>query len=340
MTDLILRSVFPEPPGDDVRLAFRKHVAGTGQPETFDLISTERPPTEGTVEVLLHPVDINRKTRSDKREAPCPICSAASPKWLHGGSLIWCENTQAIYAIGPDCYSGLWVDGRMNRAINLFKESEKAKADGIRLYHLILRIPRMLGWIAANAGLAHTVTELHASFARDVRQLRGILWRSLKATDGVAMDRGPLADIPIGAVWGRTFLSGSWPISSDMEAAAVVLRSYPVLSGSDLLTWIDNLTPSVRHQKCREIDVARARLAKAAERMTEAGRFLSTYNVELLGRWARSAGAPTAFSVSMTTSRVTFRHQDAFWQGTIRLPAPRGHPEKARDWTLDDDEAA
>ena len=336
MTDLILRSVFPEPPGDELRLAFRKHVAATGQPETFDRISTERPPAEGTVVVVEHPVDLNRKTRPDKDEAPCPICSADSPKWLHGGSLIWCEKTQAIYAIGPACYTTLWKDGRMNKAINLFMESEKAKADGIRLYHLILRIPRLLDWIVHNRSLASDATNAHTSFAKDMRQLRGVLARALKASNGMAQDRGPWADNPIGMVTGRPFLSGNWSLGRDIDDAANALRSYPVISGEDLLHWVDSLTPSVRAARCKQIEAAWDALHRTEQRMEAASAFLSARNTEVLGRWGRSAGAPIAFTVSTTTSRVTFRQGEAMWQGPALLPVPRGTLEPLRGRSLSD----
>lgn len=334
MTDLILRSVFPEPPSDALRLAFGKHIATTGRPETFSDISTAQPPKDGTVVVLEHPVDINRKTRSDRGMAPCPICSPEHGKYLNGGSLIWCEATQAIYAIGPRCSAHLWEDGRMNKAINLFMESERAKADGIRLYHLVLRIPRLLEWIVRNRSLASDVTNAHTSFAKDMRRLRGAMSRALKASNGTALDRGPLTDIPIGTVIGRPFLSGGWALGSDLDQVATVLRAFPVIEGQDLLHWIDALTPSVRAAKCKEIERARETLARAEQRMEAASSFLSARNTEVLGRWGKGEGAPMSFSVSMTTSRITFREGDAMWQGPALLPPPRGTVEPTQGWSL------
>lgn len=331
-----LHGIYPAPPGDALVADFRRHVAQTGQPETFPTISTTRPPAEGTVEVLMHPVDLNRKTRADKAAAPCPICSADAPKWLHKGSLIWCEDTAAIYAIGPDCSSTLWADGRMNRAINVFTEGQKAKADGIKLYHLILRIPRLQAWIIANRRLASDVTAAHSTFAKDMARLRGVLSRALKASGGVAADRGPLADIPIGVVGGRPFLSGNWTLGADLDQAAATLRAYPSLDGGDLQAWVDALAPSVRAEKGREIEKVRETLARAEERMKAARDFLSARNIEILGRWGRGEGSPTAFSVTTTASRVTFRAGEATWQGPALLPSPTGSVEPIRGWSLQD----
>lgn len=331
-----LHGIYPSPPGDEFVAAFRKHVAQTGQPETFPTISTTRPPAEGTVEVLMHPVDLNRKTRPDKDAAPCPICSADAPKWLHKGSLIWCEGTQAIYAIGPECSSTLWADGRMNRAINVFTESQKAKADGIKLYHLVLRIPRLLGWIAENRALAAQVSDLHGGFAKDLTRLRAMLSRSLKSSNGVANDRGPLADIPIGVVAGRGFLSGSWNVHGELDKAGATLRAFPVIAGDDLVSWVDSLTPSVRAQKCAEIERAREALARAEARMTTARDFLSARNAQILGRWGRGEGSPIPFSVTTTASRITFRSGETAWQGPVNLPSPKGTVEPIRGWSLQD----
>jgi hypothetical protein len=331
-----LDPVYASPPGDDVTAAFRKHVAQTGQPETFPTISTSHPPEEGTVAVLFHPVEINPKTRHDKAMGPCPICSPTAPKWLHEGSLIWCEATKAIYCVGPDCYKGLWADGRMDRAINLFTESAKAKADGIRLYHLILRIPRLLGWVAENRTLAEQITALHTSFGKDQSRLRAVLSRSLKASDGIANDRGPLTDIPIGRVSGRPFLAGRWSLAADIDEAANILRAFPVIRGDDLTGWADALTPSARADHCRDIERARDALARADEKMRAAHDFLLPRNIEILGRWARGEGSPTSFSVSATTSRVTFRSGDAMWQGPAQLPRPTRSVEPIRGWSLQD----
>ena len=333
---LSLHAIYPEPPDDDLVAAFRKHVAQTGQPETFPTVSTSRPPEEGTVAVLFHPVDINRKTRPDKDEAPCSICSPGAPKWLHKGSLIWCEKSQAIYAIGPDCYKGMWADGRMDRAINLFTESQKAKEDGIRLYHLILRIPRFLSWVVANRALAGQVTDLHAGFAKDLPRLRAMLSRSLKATNGMAYDRGPLADIPLGVVAGRSFLSGHWKVGAEIDAAAASLRAFPVIEGPDLLAWIDALTPSARAEKCKEIEKAREALARAEERMKIARDFLSAGNAQTLGRWGRGEGSPIEFTVTTTGSRITFCSGETAWQGPVNLATSVGTVEPVRGWSMQD----
>ena len=167
-------------------------------------------------------------------------------------------------------------------------------------------------------------------------RLRSVLSRSLKATNGMANDRGPLADIPIGQVSGRAFLSGRWALGADLVAAGETLRSLPSLEGDELLAWIDTLTPSVRASKCKDIERAREALARVEDRIEVARDFLSARNVQVLGRWSRGEGAPTTFSITTTASRITVRAGDAAWQGPAALPAPTGTVEPIRGWSLQD----
>lgn len=112
LADLLLRPDFPSAPSDDLVARFRAHVRETGSPETFAQISTTKPPQDGAVVPLALKVTIPGKRRTMGRMAPCPICSARTPKWLENGTLIWCEATRAIYCIGPECWQGLWKDVR------------------------------------------------------------------------------------------------------------------------------------------------------------------------------------------------------------------------------------
>ncbi len=336
LADQTLQNVFPEPPGDELRSAFRKHVATTGQPETFPLVSTCQPPKDGTVIVLEHPVDINRKTRLDKGMAPCPICSPDHGKYLNGGSLIWCEATQAIYAIGPRCSAHLWEDGRMARAINLFNETERARADGVKLKTHMQRIPVYLDWVDMNRALATEVALAHSSFTHQLRRVRAVLSRTLRSSGGVALDRQKAGDVALGRVTGAGFLSGTWNIGADLDQAVASFQTFPDLKGDDLRAYIEDLAPSVRAQRCKQLIQARDALKRTKERIETAREFLSPGNVEILGRWSRSDSSPIQFSISTTATRITVRHGDAMWQGPALLPSPKGRLEPIPGWTMAD----
>jgi len=60
---------------------------------------------------------------------------------VNGGALIWCAETEAIYAIGPDCHETLWGDGRMNRALNALRQSDIEKANAEKLINTVSLIP-------------------------------------------------------------------------------------------------------------------------------------------------------------------------------------------------------
>lgn len=311
-----LRAIYPSPPGEDLIAAFRRHVAQTGQPETFPTISTCRPPQDGTVEVLFHPVDLNRKTRPDKDEAPCAICSIDAPKWLHKGSLIWCDASQAIYAVGPGCSETLWKDGRMNRALNLFMEGERAKKDGMDLFHLARRAPRLLEWIDAHRLAARRAGAAHADLAKSARHMRRALALALKP-DGFARDRGFLADKMIGHVPGSAFLAGGWSLEADLDKAAAVLRQIPTGTEQELLAWIDGLAPSVRAKRLAEVKASREALIKVANRVHTASTFLMEHTIDVLVRWSKCENPPINFTIVRTGSRVEFRHKDEVWRGPL-----------------------
>src|SRR6185312_6095458 len=124
-TGLVLRPIFKSHPSGVVFENFQRHVDATGLPETFEWISTTRPPAEGRLCVLgeFH-AQKGRRPRGDF--APCPICSPTSPQYLHG-LLIWCESTQAIYAIGMDCGHALDREGRLDKALVAYDRQQSRR---------------------------------------------------------------------------------------------------------------------------------------------------------------------------------------------------------------------
>src|SRR5665213_3346598 len=134
-TGLVLRPLFKTPPSGVVIGNFQTHVNATGSPETFAWISTTRPPAEGQLSVLGEfRAQKGKRLRGDY--VPCPICSPTAPQYLHG-LLIWCELTQAIYAIGMDCGHSLDREGRLDRALVAYdrQQSRRRLADQL-LEHL------------------------------------------------------------------------------------------------------------------------------------------------------------------------------------------------------------
>lgn len=306
---LVLRSIYPEKPPSEVVLSFRKHVAMTGQPETFSTISTERPPTDGQVEALFHPVDINRARRPDRDLAPCPICSPSSPKYVNGGALIWCAATQAIYAIGPDCHETLWGDGRMNRALNALRQSDVDRANAEKLINTVTLIPAHRAWIAEHRQAVRGADRLHCTFREQAPKMRSALNRWYKGNGG---------SVPL--------LTGRWNIERDLDAADIHLAALWSAYAGAVEDRIFNLAPGVINAQLDANKDALRALHNAVRFIADAAAFMSENNTMRLAALQRSERAPSGFRFLQTAAAVTLRTATETWTGSSTIAAPEPLP--------------
>lgn len=311
MIDLAVRALFPEPPGADLVQAFRLHVATCGQPETFPRISTARPPKDGDLIVLHHPIDIDRRRRPESDMAPCPICSPQDPKYLNGGTLIWCDATSAIYAIGPKCSLTLWEDGRLNTAVNLFLQAEKEKQHAAMLRAELPKISALRAWIADHNSLAARLDRLHRGLSKDAPKLRGALSRALRT--GTAATS---------SIKGGDFLRGSWNLAKDLAEADAALSGMQGAMGQDGDGFVLRLSATAVAQRLAQMKTARATIARTAERMNSAAAFTARTNCEALGLWSKSEAAPMRFKMAHTGSTMALRTETEQWNGSVGIPPP------------------
>lgn len=310
---LVEMSVFPTPPDGELVMAFRKHVGATGQPETFHNISTARPPKDGELIVLHHPIDIERGKRPDSDMAPCPICSPGKPKYLTGGTLIWCEATQAIYAIGPKCSVTLWEDGRLNRAVNLYLQTESAKANASGLVAALALIPAQRTWISNHRSMAEKAERYQKNFAKQAPKLRGALSRGLRSKTAATAQ-----------IKGDNFLRGSWKLTNDLDMADLALGSAITAAGEDSEAYVLGLTPSGVSERLSKIKSPITTLKRTADRMADAAAFLSAKNCEHIGKWGASGTAPMSFKATYTASSIDLKTVNERWVGPLGLlwPSP------------------
>lgn len=308
MIDLLERPLFQSPPGEDVVAEFRRHLAETSRPESFPQISTTKPPKDGQVVVLYHPIDINRSRRPDKDMAPCPICSANVGKYLRGGTLIWCEASHAIYAIGPDCSETLWEDGRLNRAVNVYLQAERTKRNAVSLVEEVRAIGARRTWIVTQRAQVKRLSEIHDSLAREAPKLRGALSRALRTATSTGVSGGG-------------FLRGTWKAGRELDVADAALRRLLDLAGSDVEGWVENLAPRVVAEYLDEARRTTSVLKRIAGRAQEAAAFLSASNMERMAQWGRSGQAPMDFVAIRTGSSVDLRAGEERWRGPVGVGA-------------------
>lgn len=287
--------------------AFRLHVAETGQPETFPGISNDRPPSDGEVVALATGFGIDRRKRPQRDEAPCPICSRGKPKWIRDGSLIWCAETQAIYAIGPDCYRTLWTDGRMDVALNLLRRTQREHDNVKKLEAAIAALHSNRAWIERHLPLARRADSLHREVARNAPNFRRSVSRQLKS--GLTTQ-----------VLGVSFLRGTWRLEEKLRRAEKELAHFETRAGADPTEWATQLSARVVEERLGEFRKALSAMDAVARYLNDLSQFLASANIKALAVWSSSAVIP--FTAHHTLLAVEIRCGDEFWRGPLGLPSP------------------
>lgn len=321
---------FPEPPGADFVAAFREHFRQTASPETFPGLSPGPFPSTGAVVVLLRPVSVNEKARGGSR-VPCPICSPNTGKWLSGGTLIWCEETGAVYLIGPDCYDTLDGGERVAVAINAYNVAEDERRRSQLLADIAGLATDLIGWADAAKPSASAATRSQNDLAKTLPIVRRAIHDALKAGNEVRAtwyEGGAYRQEVIGRLEGAAFLTGRWDLPGKLKAATDILHALKMDAGADPLAWAEALSPTVRKDRLDQARGAVAGLVGVRDKLDAASAFLAPANVRVLAEWS-GKGPPTEFRASYTASRVTLRRDDSVWEGQVGLRGPAPLPQEA-----------
>lgn len=175
-------SDFPTRPTDAVIDAFLQHVRDTGEPESFPSITTTKPPPDSRP-VFLRRFSIDRKRRRDGEMAPCPICSPASPKYLHEGYLTWYPDEQVIRAIGPECGDTVFGGTQYAEAKAVFDLAERER---LAVEFLQRNLPKALSMLVALQALEDAAIEaerLHEQLRKGAPRVHAKL-RQMKSAGG------------------------------------------------------------------------------------------------------------------------------------------------------------
>lgn len=301
---------YASPPGDDLTRAFQEHVQRTGQPETFPSITTSRPPKDGAVVALFHPIRIPRGKRPLGDMAPCPICSPSSPKFLDRGTLIWCEGSLGIYAVGPECSDTLWADGRLNRAVNALRQTSKEKADLSLLTQALTSAPAQLQWIDGHRKAAELVARYHGNLGKAAPRLSNVLSRFARSSTSNELR-------------GADFARGIWHLERKLaEAKSLWVNLDVELEDVDLTL----LAPTAVQERLRVVTRAKRAMKYVADRLNIAADFLSRANAQSLAALGPSGRASASFKVEVTGTSVTIRGLGETWTAPTEIPGARSLP--------------
>lgn len=327
---LVLRSLFKSLPSGIVIDAFRRHVADTGSPETFDHISTTRPPDSGRLSVLTEfHAPRGKRPRGDL--APCPICSPGDPQFLHG-ILIWCEATAAIYAIGLDCGGKLWRDGRLDQAVAAWEKTEHRRAVEDSLLGLLPSVPELRHWVADHLSSAQTADRLTKGFRRKARGVYAVVKEAF--TRGGAL----VAPAGLDGIAGGSFnLTGAGFLKSNFDSERRLKSLELNLSfldfGDDELGCIDgiaNMSPVEQVKALKWLRAAHSEAEKIHGYLHDCAEFLTPANMAALRAWSDAPNAPFRIFAQAEKGRVkiyVYQGHDDWFDQLDGLRSPDSPPE-------------
>jgi hypothetical protein len=314
-------SVYPASPGIALGKVFKEHVRATGQPETFPTISTARPPDEGALVVLALDVSIDQRLRPERDMAPCPICSQTHPKWLGRGRLIWCEDTSAIYCLGPQCSTGGWVAGRVNIAENLFRQEDRERQAAADLAQGLAVIRARIDWIDRVASRVRRAEELQNRLGKLTAVRRGLLNRT-KGGGPVEVDVGG-ARRQVGSIRGADFLRSTWrDVAALEQARAGLVASLGEADRADLVAWASSLAPIICASKLGLLNEAVAALRRASEHVSAAANFLSQETALTLAALAPYSTGAERFRVTRNGDLLGIEAGEKAWHARIDEVTP------------------
>lgn len=317
---LVTRDQFKSRPSGVVVDAFKRHVADTGSPESFDRISTTRPPATGQL-VVLAEFHASKGKRPGGDYVPCPICSPASPQYLHG-LLIWCEETAAIYAIGMDCGHKLDREGRLDRAMSAYDRQETLRRLEDTLFEMLPRVPALRAWIAAHLPMATAADRLTRLFRKRVPAVYKLVKQAFDRNGDLPVRQMPGDENlpePIRLV-GKDFLKASFGAEAELRRIDEML--FPLDNGEDALACIETIGRMPEVQRVLAVkflgDAAR-RVAKVFAFLDDCADFVSPENMARLQLWSETPGAPSrlrAYADGRRVSVYVYRTQSG-WSDTL-----------------------
>lgn len=303
-TGLVHRPLFKTPPSGVVIEAFRRHVAETGSPETFDRITTTKPPTIGRLTVVTE-FHAEKGKRAGGDMAPCPICSPTAPQYLQG-LLIWCEGTSAIYAIGRDCGAKLWKDGRLDKAVAEFSRAEARHAVEDELLARLPHVPAFRLWLAEHIEIARAADRLTQGFKKKTPRVYAVVKEALSHGGELPLSETDAAAVGRLTIFGTSFVKSNFKAEARLARLATE-RLEHLDFGSDELECIDaiaRIRPVEQLTALKWLRDARVEAEKVFTHLNDCHAFLAPANMQTLAKWSDTRSAPFRLAAYAEAGRV------------------------------------
>lgn len=329
---LVHRRIFKVPPLGLVPQSFQKHVADTGSPETFDQISTSRPPGVGRLQVLTK-FEVSRGRRPKGDLAPCPICSPHDPKYL-AGLLVWCEVSSAIYAIGMECGATLWKDGRLDQAFHEFTRAAQRRDLENDLLDRIPSVPRLRAWVAENMETAAAADRLCRSFKAKAPTIYALVREAFSRDGGLYIsDRGgdQAKARLVARIEGQAILQKSF--RAEHRLTQLDQRLGFLDFGEDELECVEAVgrMTTLEQAKARKwLMAAEIEVARTYDYLSSVCDFFADENFAALRRWSEADGSPYRLFAVASSGRFKIyiynRQADDWFDRIDDLMHPRMPP--------------
>lgn len=302
--------VFSSRPSVDFVRRWHRHIEHTGEPETFEYISRDRPARGAQVRLLSSDIAVPLDKRGGER-VPCPLCSPSSPKF-GTGRMAWFPEEKAARFIGHTCAKRYLGENyriaerqfRIEQACQAYQDiwsGAAEKLDALEAFASALAVP-------AKA----------LQFTRDYLNTRApgfadFLFRDRMNNPG----RLPFASglrAASGELQGLAFLSPSFApgalLSSLRAACAELSKPLPEWTVAEG----ENCAAKEIMRRGRRVNVALKSLPTGCDDLTSAQEFLQPGNLRTLERWAGSGLSPfDTLTIRWQSNRIILR--SATWAG-------------------------
>ncbi|MBY3075851.1 hypothetical protein HFO73_01095 [Rhizobium laguerreae] len=269
--------------------SWRRHIADTGSPETFDNVSNTKPPKNATVTLLSEVVKVPMSLRLGGDRVPCPLCSPTSPKFGKG-RMAWFPDEHVVRFIGHSC-AKRYLGDNYSAAERLFK-IEAACAEFIEQWPQVQgALPQISSVVRSLYGVSQRLSQLRAyidvqaadfasSFHGDLVSIGGRVFTSREAGSQSS------------TVVGLEFLS----IDFDPGSTAEKLMSICQDIKKPLPNWqiSDGEGAASREiiKRGRSASINLKKMSALRDKIEDAAQFLTVTNLRILEQWSKSGNSP------------------------------------------------
>lgn len=296
--------VFSSRPSMDFVRRWHRHIEQTGEPETFESISTDRPARGAQVRLLSSDIAVPLDKRGGER-VPCPLCSPTSPKF-GTGRMAWFPEEQAARFIGHTC-AKRYLGENYRVAERQFQIEQRCQAYQDLWSTAAARLDALEAFIRKLAVPASALQFTRDYLDRQAPGFAGFLFRDRMNHPG----RLPFAlgqRAASGELKGLEFLSTSFApgaLISSLRAACAELRK-------PLPDWAvedgENSAAKEIIRRGRRVDAALKALPAGRADIAAAQAFLQPANLRTLERWAGSGLSPfDTLTIRWQNNRIILR---------------------------------